>query len=112
MGINMNTVASSIEKNKAIPASLFVVPKGISVKYNRQADEMSREMSRSMITSMKDPDAVQKFEQNMAQSRMQTQQEQAQQDQDEDMQQEEIPEQQEMDEMMQQGKKALQGLFR
>ena len=112
MGIKMNTVASRIEKNKAIPASLFVVPKGISVEYNKQADEMSREMARSMITSMKDPDAVQKFEQNMAQSQMQMQEEQAQRDRDEDMQQDEMPEQQEMDEMMQQGKKALEGLFR
>jgi len=116
MGVKMNTVANRVDKNKSIPASLFNVPKGVAVEYNKQADDMSREMISAMIESMKDPDAARKFEQSMEQSRMQMDKAQAQQAQDQNMdadrQQDEMPDQEQMDVMMKKGKKALEGFFK
>jgi hypothetical protein len=115
-GITMNTVASKIDRNKTVPASLFEVPGGVSIQYNREADEMAREMVRSMITAMKDPGAAKKFEQGMQQGRMEMEEAQAQQAQerrqDDGVQEEERPDQEQIDEMLKKGKKAFEGFFK
>lgn len=110
MGVKMSTVASRIDKNKSIPASVFNVPNDVTVKYNKEADDMSREMVSAMITSMKDPDAARNFEKNMEQGRMQMEDSHSQQD--EDAQQEEMPDQEQIDDMMKKGKKVFEGLFK
>ena len=116
MGMGMNTVAKRIEKNVSIPADIFQVPKGVTVEYNKEADDMSRAMITSMVESMKDPNAAKKFEEGMVQGKMQIeaareQEREANSSEDEGNESGE-PDEEELNEMMQKGMETLKGLFR
>ncbi|MBW1864105.1 MAG: hypothetical protein JRI64_00370 [Deltaproteobacteria bacterium] len=123
MGIKINTVAKKIDKNATVPADVFQIPKGVNVKYDKEADDMSRAMIASMIESMKDPEAARKFEEGMAQGKTQMEeaqrqeaqkrQQQAEADPDEDAgKQRDEPDEEQLDEMMQKGMETLKGLFK
>jgi len=120
MGIKNNTVAKKIDKNASVPADVFLIPKGVNVKFNQEADDMNRAMITSMIESMKDPEAAKKIEEGMAQGRMEMEEDQRQaaeeryqQDEaNEDMGEESNePDEKELNEMMDKGMKAFKGLF-
>ncbi len=106
LGIKLKTVAKKIERNASVPSDIFNIPDGVDVVYNKEADDASRAMIASMIESMKDPDAAKKFEEGMIEA--ETQMEQAQQQQDEEQEQ---PDEEQVDEAIQDGLKALKGLF-
>lgn len=129
MGIKINTVAKKIDKNASIPADIFQIPEGVNIMYNKEADDMSREMIASMIESMKDPDAAKNFEEGIAQGKMQIEEtqrqntqerhQQAERDQklvldpNEDVEKEnDGPDEEQLNEMMQKGMKTLKGLFK
>ncbi|MCK4704589.1 MAG: hypothetical protein KAT90_03835, partial [Gammaproteobacteria bacterium] len=128
-GIKINTVAEKIDKNAFIPADVFQIPDGVNVKYDKEADDMSRAMIASMIESMKDPDAAKKFEEGMAQGKIQMEeaQHQAAQERHQQAVREQAPEidpsedagkesgepdEKQLNEMMQKGMETLKGLFK
>ncbi len=76
LGITMNTVAKKIDKNASVPADVFRIPEDVAIKFDKEADELSRTMIASMIQSMKDPAAAEKFEEGMDQKQMNMEDEQ------------------------------------
>ncbi len=60
MGLKVNTVATKIEKNVAVPDEMFKVPDGVEISHNVETDNMSKTMAVSMIERLKDPDAPNK----------------------------------------------------
>jgi len=129
MGIKINTVAKKIDKNASVPTDIFQIPAGVNVVYDKEADDMSRAMVASMIESMKDPDAARKFEEGMAQGKMQMEEAQhqaAQERRQQAVREQELeadpsenageessePDEKQINEMMQKGMKALEGLFK
>lgn len=129
MGIKINTVAKKIDKNASVPTDVFQIPAGVNVVYDKEADDMSRAMVASIIESMKDPDAAKKFEEGMAQGKMQMEEAQHQAAQERHQQavrEQELeadpsenageessePDEKQINEMMQKGMKALEGLFK
>lgn len=129
MGVSIKTVAKKIEKNVKVSNDVFQVPEGVTVSYSKEADDMNRQMIASMIENMKDPNAAKEFQESMTQGRQQMEeaqrqsnQEQSQQverDQDTDIDQgangrneDGEKDEKELNEMMQKGMKALEGLFK
>jgi len=60
MGMKVNTVATKIEKNVAVPDEMFKAPDGVEIIHNVEADNMGKTMAVSMIERLKDPDAPNK----------------------------------------------------
>ncbi|MBE9504718.1 MAG: hypothetical protein IME96_11130 [Proteobacteria bacterium] len=67
MVIKINSVATKIEKNVKVPDDIFKVPPGIKVMYIKEQDDLNREMSKSMIANLKDPDAAKKMKESTEQ---------------------------------------------
>ena len=125
MGVKMKTVAKSIDKNAALPKGIFEVPKGIKVTFDKQVDDMNRQMVVSMIQSMKDPDAAKKYNEQMKEGKQQMEEARRQEAMERQQQAEQQAEQgdntkdessetkdQDMDEMMEKGMDAIKGLFK
>lgn len=118
MGISMNTVANKVDRNASVPADVFQLPDNVNVKYDKEADDMSRAMMTSMIESMKDPNAAKNLEEGMARNRTQMEETQQQEmresegdpDRDAEKRSDE-PSGEEINKMMQEGMKSLKGLF-
>ena len=55
------TEATKVEKNLTPPAQLFTVPKGMPLRHNRQADEMSKNFAKNFIAGLKDPKFAEKM---------------------------------------------------
>lgn len=62
LGIKMESEATKIEENVDIPDSMFRVPEGIEVDYDKKADDLNKEMAKTMIDFLKDPEAAEKTE--------------------------------------------------
>jgi hypothetical protein len=129
MGIKINTVAKKIDNNASVPTDVFQIPAGVNVVYDKEVDDMSRAMVASMIESMKDPDAAKKFEEGMTQGKTQMEEahhQAAQERHQQAMREQELetdlsentgeessePDEKQINEMMQKGMKALEGLFK
>ena len=66
MGMSSKSVALKLEKGK-VPASVFALPKGVKITFDKEADTMMRTMAKNMIDSLKDPEAVKKMQQSRQQ---------------------------------------------
>jgi hypothetical protein len=65
MGMSSESVALKLEKGK-VPASVFALPKGVTITFDNEADTMMRTTAKKMIDMLKDPEAVQKMQQQQA----------------------------------------------
>jgi len=59
LGIKINTVAQKVDKNKTVPVDIFQVPDQVKVKYDKEADDVSRHMIMAMISMMTNANGVQ-----------------------------------------------------
>ncbi|MCJ7765785.1 MAG: hypothetical protein MUP09_07590, partial [Thiovulaceae bacterium] len=73
MGMSSKSVALKLEKGK-VPASVFALPKGVTITFDKEADTMMRTMAKNMIDTFKDPEAVKKMQQQQKAMRTQRQQ--------------------------------------
>lgn len=114
-GMKMATVATRIDKDAQVPDDVFRVPAGIKVEYNEQADNVSRDMIRNMITAMKDPNAASNLARGMspgaAQAKQAERQRPSQAAQNDTGQSEEMPSEEEVNKMMEEGMKVFKGMF-
>lgn len=62
MGMRMDEEATDIQTNVAVPASALAVPGGIPVVFDKEADQMQRQMADNMINMLKDPNFEQKMQ--------------------------------------------------
>jgi hypothetical protein len=56
MGVSINEAATDIKTNVSLPSDAFEVPGGITVRFDKQADQKMREMARNWIEMLKDPE--------------------------------------------------------
>ncbi|MBU1642003.1 hypothetical protein KKE54_01470 [bacterium] len=73
MGMSSKSVALKLEKGK-VPASVFALPKGIEITFDKEADTMMRTTAKNMIDTLKDPEAMKKMQQQQKAMRTQRQQ--------------------------------------
>jgi len=57
MGVKMKSVATSINK-KGVDDKYFEFPPGITLKHDREADEMAQMMAQQTISALRDPEGV------------------------------------------------------
>jgi len=62
LGIKMESEATKMEKNVETPDDMFRVPEGIEVIYDEKADNLNKEMAKTMVDYLKDPEAAEKTE--------------------------------------------------
>jgi|GEM_PF-471406 len=62
MGVKMDEEAVDIAVNGPVPGDAFAVPGGIPVVFDKQADQMQRQMAANMVNMLKDPDFEQKMQ--------------------------------------------------
>ncbi|MCA1905204.1 MAG: hypothetical protein LDL11_01280 [Desulfarculus sp.] len=62
MGMKMDEEAVDIAVNGPVPGDAFTVPGGIPVVFDKEADQMQRQMAANMINMMKDPDFERKMQ--------------------------------------------------
>jgi hypothetical protein len=65
MGMTLKTVATKFDKDGAVSSDVFNVPSGVNVEYDKEADKSNREMARTVIDMLKDPEASKKMSKNM-----------------------------------------------
>lgn len=65
MGMTLKTVATKLDKDGAVPSDVFNVPAGINVEYDKEADKSNREMAKTVMDTLKDPEASKKMRKNM-----------------------------------------------
>ncbi|MBF0292074.1 MAG: hypothetical protein HQK86_07950 [Nitrospinae bacterium] len=65
MGMTIKSAATKLEKDAAIPSDVFNVPAGINVQYDKEADKSNREMAKSVMDMLKDPEASKKMSRDM-----------------------------------------------
>lgn len=65
MGMTIKSAATKLEKDAAIPSDVFNVPAGINVQYDKEADKSNREMAKTVIDMLKDPEASKKMSRDM-----------------------------------------------
>lgn len=121
MGVKIDSVATKLEKNVAVPDDVFEAPAGVTITHDKEADEMNREMARAMMNNLKDPEAAKKqqamadeMQREMARSGQERRAEEEREGEDRDQENEEAPEEEEgrdMNEMMEKGMDALKGIF-
>jgi hypothetical protein len=61
MGMTVKTTATKFEKEAAVPSDVFNVPSGVKVEHDKEADKTNREMAKTMIDALKDPEASKKM---------------------------------------------------
>lgn len=54
--MRIDTQATSVKTNVSIPAEAFAIPEGVNVVFDKQADDMQRQMAKNWIDNLKDPD--------------------------------------------------------
>lgn len=110
MGMSSKSVALKLEKGK-VPASVFALPKGVKITFDKEADTMMRNMAKNMIDSLKDPDAAKKMQQQSRQQQkaMPAQRQQNSSKRDEASAASDEPSQDEINEAIQEKMKALFG---
>lgn len=121
MGVKIDSVATKLEKNVAVPDSVFEAPPGVEITHDKEADEANRAMAKVMMDNLKDPEAAKKqqamaeeMQREMARSEQERRAEREQGDSGEQERGEEASEEEEgrdMGEMMEKGMGALKGLF-
>lgn len=62
MGVKMDEEAVDIAVNGPVPGDAFAVPGGIPVVFDKQADQMQRQMATNMVNMLKDPNFEQKMQ--------------------------------------------------
>lgn len=65
MGMTIKSAATKFDKDAAIPSDVFNVPSGINVQYDKEADKSNREMARTVIDMLKDPESSKKMSRDM-----------------------------------------------
>lgn len=65
MGVTAKTVATKVERDGAVPSDVFNVPSGVNVEHDKEADKSNREMAKTVIDMLKDPEASKKMNKNM-----------------------------------------------
>ncbi|MDP2815409.1 MAG: hypothetical protein Q8O19_01885, partial [Rectinemataceae bacterium] len=65
MGMTIKSAATKLEKDVAIPSDVFNVPPGINVEYDKEADKSNREMAKTVIDMLKDPESSRKMSRDM-----------------------------------------------
>lgn len=93
MGLSSKVIAQEIKKG-AVPKSVFIPPKGIQISFDQETDALNRSMAQSTVEMLKDPNAAAKM-----------------QEQEKLLMSEDQPSQQQPDESVEEGLKALKGLF-
>ena len=61
-GMAINTVATEVEENVDPPDEAFEPPPGVEIVFDEKADEMNREMAKSMIDWLKDPESSRRMD--------------------------------------------------
>jgi hypothetical protein len=56
MGMSHNSEAVSVKEGASVPDDKLRVPDGIEVVFDKEADNMQRQMAKKMMDSLKDPD--------------------------------------------------------
>lgn len=121
MGVKMNTVATAIDKGADPPENVFEVPAGVNVTFSKEQDDMNREMAKSTIDWLKDPEAEKKMTRmekdiEEAQREAEAERQAAERERASQRSEDEPPQEEEgeMDtgEMMKKGMDALKGLFK
>lgn len=56
MGMEINSVATDIKVDSGVPADAFQVPAGFATRFDHEADQQQREMAKQIMASLKDPD--------------------------------------------------------
>ena len=110
MGMSSKSVALKLEKGK-VPASVFALPKGVTISFDKEADTMMRNMAKNMIDTLKDPEAMKKMQQQNRQQQkaMRTQRQQKPSEPDDSSAASDEPSQDEINEAIQEKMKALFG---
>lgn len=62
MGMKMDEEAVDIALNGPVPGDAFAVPGGIPVVFDKEADQMQRQMAANMVSMLKDPNFEQKMQ--------------------------------------------------
>jgi len=113
MGMSSKSVAVELKK-KAVPKNVFDLPKGVKITFDKDADAMMRTMVKSMIDKLKDPKAAEKMQEQSIQYRQAAEEESQRretQEHESASQSDEHPDQDDLNDVVEKGLKALEGLF-
>lgn len=117
MGISSKSVAVELKKG-AVPKNVFDLPKGVEITFDKDADEMMRTMAKSVIDRLKDPKAAEKMQEQSMQYRQAAEAEKDEESQRRETKEHEIAsqpdeqsDQDDVNEAVEEGLKALKGLF-
>ena len=123
MGMSSKSVATELKKG-SVPQNVFTPPQGVKITFDKKADEMMRSMAKNMIDTLKDPEAAKKMQQQSQQYRQEGMSQAAEaeaayeeaerpetQEQESAPYAEEEPDQEQINDAVEEGLKALKGLF-
>lgn len=117
MGMSSKSVAVELKKG-AVPKNVFDLPKGMEITFDKDADAMMRTMAKSVIDRLKDPKAAEKMQEQSMQYRQAAEAEEDEESQRRETQEhesasqsDEQPDQDDVNEAVEEGWKALKGLF-
>ena len=113
MGVSSKSVAVELKK-KAVPKNVFDLPKGVKITFDKDADTMMRTMVKSMIDRLKDQKAAEKMQEQSTQYRQAAEEESHRretQEHESTSESDEQPDQDDLNDVVEKGLKALEGLF-
>ena len=121
MGMSSKTVAVELKKG-SVPANVFTPPKEVKITFDKKADGMMRSMAQNMMQTLKDPEAAEKMQQQSqhyreegkrraAEAEAAYEEAEYQEEPESSPYAEEEPDQQQINEAVEEGLKALKGLF-